>query len=44
MEHDIEEDQGFLQPEKGLEKDQMARTADRQKFRQPLNDSEKDGL
>ena len=44
MEHHIEEELGFFHPEEGLEEDKMAGTADGQKFGQPLNNSEEDGL
>jgi hypothetical protein len=44
MEHDIEGNRGFLHFKKGLEKDEMAGTADGQEFCEPLNDSEKDSL
>jgi len=44
VEHHIEEELRLFQAEEGLEEDKMAGTADRQKFGQPLNNTEKDGL
>ena len=44
VEHDIEEDGRFPHAKEGLEENEMSGTADRQKFRYPLNDSEKNGL
>jgi len=44
MEHNIEKKWGFFHTEKGLEEDKMARTADGQKFRYPLNYTEENGL
>ena len=44
MKHDIEENLGLIHPQKGLEKDQMPGAADRNKFRDSLNNSEKNGL
>ena len=44
MQHDIEKDWGFLDSKEGLEKNKVPWTADGQKFRYSLNDSQKDGL
>ncbi len=44
MEHDIEEELGFLHSEEGLEKDEMAGTADGQKFGETLNNAKEDSL
>jgi hypothetical protein len=44
VKHDIEENRGLPQAKEGLEENEMPGTADRQKFRYPLNDSKKDGL
>jgi hypothetical protein len=44
MQHDIEEERGFLHPEKGLKKDEMAGTADRKEFRQPLDHPKENSL
>ena len=44
MKHHIEEEWGFAHPKQGLKEDEMARTADRQKFGQSLNYTKKNGL
>jgi hypothetical protein len=44
MEHDVEEELWFFYPEQRLEKDEMARTADGQEFRQPLDNTKKNCL
>ena len=44
MQHDIEKDGGLVNSKEGLEKNKVSRTADGQKFRYSLNDSEKNGL
>lgn len=44
MEHDIEKDGRFFHTEKGLEEDEVARTADGQKFGHTLYESKKNGL
>ena len=44
MQHDIEKDWGLVDSKEGLEKNKVPRTADGQKFRYSLNDSEKDSL
>ncbi len=44
MEHDVEENLGLLQAEKGLEEDEMCGAADGDKLSQPLHDPQKNGL
>lgn len=44
MQHDIEKDGGLVNSKEGLEKNKVSRTADRQKFRYSLYDSEKNSL
>ncbi len=44
MKHDIEEDRWFFDSKQGLEKDKVPGTTDGEKFRDPLNYPEKDGL
>ncbi len=44
VEHDIKEELRLLHTEEGLEEDEVARTADRKEFGEPLNNSEKNSL
>jgi hypothetical protein len=44
MKHHIEEDGWFFYPEQGLKENKVPGATDGKKFRDPLNDSEKDGL
>jgi hypothetical protein len=44
MKHDIEENRRLLQFHKGLEKNEVSRTADGQELCETLNDPQKDGL
>jgi len=44
VKHNIEEDLRLFHPKEGLKKDEVSGTADRNEFRQPLNDSEENRL
>jgi hypothetical protein len=44
VKHDVEEDGRLPNPEQGLEEDKVTGAADRKKLRQPLNNTEKNGL
>jgi hypothetical protein len=44
VEHDVKEELRFFHPEEGLKKNEVTGATDGKKLRQPLNDSQQDGL